>query len=458
MNNNNNIFGLSFMTAASCNLNCSFCYLHKNQSFKDYDKEITKAWEDGSYIKNSKLTLDILQANPLNITSIDFWGGETLLFIDKITSNLELLLETYPKIEHLNISTNWMINIQNFINFIIELDKIIDHNIEIKLQLSIDGPPGPIMETGHNGNWEKYYNNIDIFTNYFNNYNLQNVNILFTINSTVNQKVYFEQFSTLEGMKNYFDHMYTFVNYIDSKCISKHLICGSSVVFPGFAMPYLETTEDGLKLAEICKKWEILKPNYPNFSYYFSWFNGISDLAAESWILSDNVACGELSNSLTLLPDGSIVQCSSSYMEHNEKYQQELIDKKEWEELTKAKRLARHHFEPLKMTKEELEDFNWYIINGAKNNEATYMHIMMITADEMAQSGQIPYYLHENPEYLWKLLRGMANTNTCMRENLRDEGNIFLMAPSGYRRFLNGLMQYIYELKITEFKEQSNLC
>lgn len=52
--NKHDISCVCFMTASSCNLNCSFCYLHKNESFKEFDKEILQAWDDGSYITNVK--------------------------------------------------------------------------------------------------------------------------------------------------------------------------------------------------------------------------------------------------------------------------------------------------------------------------------------------------------------------------------------------------------------------
>ena len=52
--NKHDISCVCFMTASSCNLNCSFCYLHKNESFKEFDKEIFQAWDDGSYITNVK--------------------------------------------------------------------------------------------------------------------------------------------------------------------------------------------------------------------------------------------------------------------------------------------------------------------------------------------------------------------------------------------------------------------
>ena len=29
---------ISLISSTTCNLNCSFCYLHKNQSYKEFDK------------------------------------------------------------------------------------------------------------------------------------------------------------------------------------------------------------------------------------------------------------------------------------------------------------------------------------------------------------------------------------------------------------------------------------
>lgn len=359
--------------------------------------------------------------------------------------------------EMLRISTNWMINIDKFIDFIKELDNHLKKPVEVRMQLSIDGPPGKIMESGHNGDWSIYYKNIDKITNTFNNYPLKFVSISFYINSVISKDVYFEQFSTDEGIVQYVSHMKKFVDYIKEHCISKNLWCNKDIIFPQFALPNLETTEDGRKLADIIKKWETIRKKYfPNISYNNQFFHGMSNLEGTNWLLSENVECSELSHSFTFIPDGSIVQCSSSYLDHSEQYQQELIQNKEFEELQKAKRLEPFHFNPITMTDEELEKLEWYLFNGNKHNVSTYIHMMMITADELALSGQIPYYFHEDPNYLWILLCTLACVNSCMRENIRDTGNIFIPGLSLYRRLLNGTMQYIYEVTKANDNYQRN--
>jgi len=453
MINGNEIVSISFLTASSCNLDCSFCYLHKNQSFKNFDRIILKAWDNGSYIKNVKKSLRRLDADIEKIINIDFWGGETLMFINHITPHIPTLLTEFPKVRELKISTNWTLDVEDFIKFIKELDKEIDHKIDVRIQMSIDGPPGPIMETGHNGDWNKYYENIDKFIKEFNNYPLKNVYIRFHINSVIKKDIYFESFSSEEKMQQYVDYMKNFIDHIRQQCISKHLNCGQNFIFPQLALPYTETTEDGRKLADIIKIWETLRFRYSEDNYDDQFFHGMSNLEAPAWLLKENIECGELSAALTFLPDGSIVQCSSSYMDHTEEYQNELLQNKEFEELKKAKRLNNFHFNPRIMSEEELEDLKWYMFNGNKNNVATYIHIMMITADELAQAGQIPYYFHKDPNYLWKLLVTLSNTNTCMRENIRDTGNVFIPNISLYRRLLNGVMQHIYKVTQVSYEQ-----
>ena len=48
---------ISLISSTTCNLNCSFCYLHKNQSYKEFDKLVRQAWADGSYLNNAVKTV-----------------------------------------------------------------------------------------------------------------------------------------------------------------------------------------------------------------------------------------------------------------------------------------------------------------------------------------------------------------------------------------------------------------
>jgi len=41
---------LNIITSSFCDLKCSYCFLHKNRSFRQYDKWIIESWKDGTYV------------------------------------------------------------------------------------------------------------------------------------------------------------------------------------------------------------------------------------------------------------------------------------------------------------------------------------------------------------------------------------------------------------------------
>lgn len=440
---------ISFFSSSICNLNCSFCYLHKNNSYKTYDEIIVKAWEDQSYIDNVVKSLKKLEEDPNQINSIEFWGGETLAHIDKITPCLDSLINNFPNLHYINISTNWSIKIEDFIIFLVKLDKLVTKDILINLQLSIDGI-GDYQLEGHNINFKTYKDNIKLFTDYFNNNTFNHVYIEFQINSTINKNLYLSSFDDTNNMVKYFTSMRELVKYLENNCRSRHLHCKTPYVFPSVALPYTSTTEDGLKLAKICRSWESIINNSEKANCQSLWYHGLGNIDFEFSLFESNPECAELSNALTFLPDGKIVQCSGSFLDANPNYLNELLENNEYEEYSKAIKFKDFLFDPLQMTKEDVENFKWYIVNGVKNNNLTFIHLAMIIADEMSQSEQIPYYFHNNPEYLWTLISGMLYGNTCIRENLRDNGNVFISSPSCIRQHLNGVMQYINEIQTTE--------
>ena len=106
------------------------------------------------------------------------------------------------------------------------------------------------------------------------------------------------------------------------------------------------------------------------------------------------------------------------------------------------------------MTPEELEKHDWYVYYGYKNNSSTYMHLMMCLADELALSGQIPYRDHEDKEYLLKHISALSAINSCTRENLKETGISYLCPPSSLRRYLNGVLDYGYNLKSVQLKKE----
>ena len=449
-----NIISISLISSTTCNLNCSFCYLHKNESYKLYDKIVREHWANGKYIINAYNTVKAFPADPNNVEVCQLWGGETLLNIDDVTKNIQLFYKYFPNVKEWKISTNFLVNIDKFMDFLKEIDNNTKKDTLISLQVSIDGPPGEYCEQGHNGDWEIYKKNFFHLTTLVNNYKFNHIYINITINATVSRELYLKKFSDYNEMKHYVEEMYNLTKYINDNCISRSINMELSYILPGMAQPYDDTTEDGKKFAEICKLWEKLKIEcFPDLSYYFGFYNGCGPIIEDRPLFKPNAECTELKSCITINYDGSICECSGSYIDSFKPYQEELKKENRIKDLRAAQRRDKLTYNPAKMTPEELEKHDWYVYYGYKNNSSTYMHLMMCLADELALSGQIPYRYHEDKEYLLKHISALSAINSCTRENLKETGISYLCPPSSLRRYLNGVLDYGYNLKFLKLKK-----
>ena len=124
------INNISLISSTTCNLNCSFCYLHKNQSYKEFDKLVRYERADGSYLDNALKTVE--RFGPAEgVTQCQLWGGETLLHIDDVTKNLQKFYLYFPNVTIWRISTNWLSDVNKFFEFIKEMDLYAPENTEI---------------------------------------------------------------------------------------------------------------------------------------------------------------------------------------------------------------------------------------------------------------------------------------------------------------------------------------
>lgn len=447
---------VSIITTALCNLNCSFCYLHKNKAYKEYDKIIQEALLDGSYIENMKQTIKKINEDPKQVVQLELWGGETLLKIENFIPNVKEVCALFPNIQTLRISTNWMINIDNFILFLNELEKYANKEITVKLQLSIDGPPGEISEHGHNGNWDTYRQNIDKITEYFNNHLFEKIKIMFVINSTVGRDDYFKYFTTYEGMTNYIKYMEDFCTYIKKRCISKALEFDFMTIFPGFATAYGETTtEDGIKLRDIMRLWEYVRTNeFPEIPEYCHFYEGIGDITSNNGLFLPNPECSELKNAFTFLPDGSIASCSGTFIDHYDKYQEELKNEKNNKLLAASKIEETLTLNILNMTDEEIEKAKWYVSTGTKQTHSIQAQYVFSLCIEMALSGQIPRKYYYDQELLLKHVYMFLGLHACVRDNIQTTLSPFLLDPNEIRQFFNGLNDYGYETELLFLKRR----
>ena len=447
---------ISVLTSSQCNLNCSFCFLHKHEALNKYDQIIIQAWEEKTYLKNVYNALKILGEDPNQITQVNFWGGETLLHIDLIQENLLEFFKYFPNLERFSISTNWTINIEKYFNFIKELNSIAPRKIIINNQCSIDGPPGPISDAGHNG-WDLYLKNYKLFTDLCNTTKLSNIELYLVINAVVDKKIYLNDFCQYDKMKDYMAYMDNFLKQIEQMCISASLFVQKRFILPGYSYPYEATVEDGLNFCKIIRLWEYVRANeFPQYNTYFTsdtdFYNGITSFNFVGDWQYNNAECCEQKTALTFLPDGRQVECSSSYIESDPDYRQECLDMGDKDRYYSSLIHHTNSINPLTASEDELNNYNWAVRTGYRNTEMTYLHFMVEMCKELALAGQIPKKYYYDEELLINHLLAIPGVINCSRENINTTMNVFLPNITTFRLFLNGTIEYLYDNHLIEYR------
>lgn len=455
------IKSLTLITSSSCNLNCSYCFLHKNNAYKEFDKNIYQAFQDGSYIKNVLKTFKSMEWDCNNVDHLSFWGGESLTHIDSVRKELPSIFKSFPNINAILLSTNFSINVEKFVNFLIDLDKIVKNPITVRLQLSIDGPNDSLMrKTGHNVKEEIYLKNIETLSNLMNNTYFEYVNLRLAIRATVNKDIYLSQLTTYEQIKEYLDPFYYFVKQFQKKCIGKSIDFDSVNIWPVLATPYHESSEDGKELTKIAKIWESVMNNefldIP-LSRTITLFQGGSSYDKNKPLFIPNTECSELKHAITVNYDGSLCECSGSYIDHYPLYQQELLENNEKHLYNVAIAHSKMvNYNPI-TDPDSIINKNWYVHNGGyRNTNFICLTSIISLAEELALSGQISaVYLYDKEKLLRHSL--MLLNNSCSRNNIAQTFSPYIKPIEEIRRYFNGIMEHVDDMNTITLKNQEGL-
>ena len=453
-----NYAGITLMTAGICNLNCSFCFLQNKDflSVKEQHEKITNAWKDKTYLKTVETIFLKNNYNFNTVESISLWGGESLLNIDLVTPNIEYLYELFPNLSSWMISTNFMVNIQNFLDFLTAIDKYRKQPTIFQLQLSIDGPPGIFMEQGHNGNWEIYKNNLNKIIDFFNSHKFKNFTLSIGINSVLSKDVFLNHLDTSEKIKYYVSYMQEFLN-LKEKINSQNLIINQDYSFPKLDTTAVLSVEERNKLLYIYNLFESIKHEYFDNIYNLSFSSGIhSNFVINRPLIGKNIECGgALKHSLTIMPDGIAVRCSGCYMANNEQHTKELEEKQDWKNLTVNKHETAISINLLTSSIIEQEEYRWSVLQGSKNTFNTYLKMTFGACKELLNSHQI-LNKYSNSEILLKHIQALSHLLACDKENVSHTNIPYMPSLNILRRYFNGLIDVSFEQEINKLTKNIN--
>ena len=448
---------LTLFVSGSCNLNCSYCYIHKNPALKIIDKEIRDAWRTGTYIKNIKKVFNKMKVDPKNITGISFWGGESTLHLDLINDQLKDLFELCPNIDNIGFSTNFMCGIDETLRFLSSINQVANVPQSIWLQQSIDGPEGVLMERGHTGNWDTYMANYKKLAYFLNNEYLPKIkNITVTAKPTVDKDLYLEYFSDENNQERYIEYLNNFYNELIHLFVNSKVNIGMMLPKPAVPMEY--SISDAYKLKEIMIKWEKLTNkfvnNLPNnvvkcYSLGVPLHNYIQVYSENQELFPARApGCYKNRSEFAILPDGTLTDCTSNYMLARDDYESMCSNSDRI-----VSQLYKHmNYNPLKLSDEELEDAVWLNVIGLKFSRDLFNNLTYGLAKEMALSNQINKRFAKNSDATLSVARLSQYQSSCTIQQILTTRVPFLINTGTIKMHAIGLYDEFYTENLLDKK------
>lgn len=457
-NNISNITKLMVLGSSVCNLQCDYCYLrdqHKNNAYVLLNKEIQKAWKDGTYVENIKKVFSEIKSPPERIRSLEIWGGEPLIMTNNLIKPLEELLTYFKNIDYINIPTNFT-RINGLFEFIQKAEEVkqkqnFNSRLNLHVQISTDAPDGELQKLGHDVSFEVYKKNIiSLFEQLSTIKPLEKIYLLIEVHATLEGKEIIRYLDTYKAIKEYCDAYNDFHLFVINKAkeynLDSYVFQMSETTFPHNANPMFTDVEDALKLEYILsltkyvgRKTEYKLLSETNEPIYFKNACSVGSLP----IVEDNPVCMESGvMALTIMYDGTICECPCDFIISFDKYWDWIKDNPlKRLEYRQAIYKKQFYINPLIASQKEKDDFDWYIYDAVRMGQSSALHLMMNFYIEMALSGQLDYTYVQDPEKLLSHLTQFNYSYSCPKDQLTYTFTPY-MGGTGYgRRFFNGIAE-----------------
>lgn len=437
---------LGIITADKCNLDCSYCFLHKNPAYIEQDKKTLEAMNDGSFLNNILKTLRTLGVKIKDFSSMDFWGAETSLHLSEGKKFFEEIIKTFYNIEKISYSSNFLTGIQNHLDFI----DIIENNsckdkVVLKLQISTDGPDFILNETRHY-KYSVLKNQVKDFIKTLNTKKLRKVDLYITYKATWPWKIYDLVCSNDNNLKEYIEFLINEENELKDLTINQNVnFSVGSMWGPCLEYPYPYTVEDGCKFSHYARMIDAKGYNKKygrdvNFPILTSGF--VRPDSEKLYTFTNG--CGQMSTNLLFRYDGSLSPCSNGFLDDNEK-NLEWLKENDYEQYIKSLR-----------TKEIIPKNN---IDGTVNlnnikNRYDFMNIFwkyhhdyvttVVSAEmyELACANQISRIYLKDSQLLYKHAMMISKQLACYFNCMRETGSAYVPKSDLIKLYCNGLTEY----------------
>lgn len=432
-----------FYTCGVCNLHCRYCGIDKNPVLKTIDEALAKSFEGDYYINRLKQYFKKGQ-----LTTIETWGGEPFLHMDRIYPLVNQVIEYYPYFNSMYSSTNFSYPqwIDQVFGLFDQFGKYPHRDFYYCLQLSCDGPEY-INDAGRGkGVTQKCLENFDKLVEQLKNDRLpHNVYLTITLKGTLDN----DSIRKLCDKQKIIEYYQFFEeNFIDKirRLDNEKITMGTNI--PNTAVPSPVTVEEGKIFAELCRLCrEIERENIDK--HYFKYYEVItpftSDICQNCLTYQYNYhTCGTGNSMLGFLPDNMISTCHEGFTEFVEEYKKLAAESTRDQTST----ITFDRFLADRGTKFCVDDEGYaeherqmslYNPEGASARLATIANEILC----LSLAGQIKECYSNPTNALKAAIFIQSHTSYCIKDNYNKTGSITNVPLGLLKLLLNGAMEYI---------------
>lgn len=242
---------LDIVYTASCNMKCSYCFIHKNpDSMLKNNGAIRQALVDGSF---AQAIIKQMADSKNDLIQLALWGGEPTLNQDLFEDFITPLLDFFPNVIEVHFSTNGSQSVLGFAEAIYKYTQTHpDRLLWLNVQFSIDGPP-QINDTNRAENATRdTWNTLKELIIYGNEHCNKFFHIHTAPKATMNSKQYFDlaQGNNLFAWYKFFDEWQDSVVKLNTSDYAHH----DWLAQPSFSQPSDWTLTECKNYAILIKK------------------------------------------------------------------------------------------------------------------------------------------------------------------------------------------------------------
>jgi organic radical activating enzyme len=438
-----------------CNIKCNYCYIPKVSEMKNIHKQIIDK------IKNDKFVSSLKDLYGDDLEHLSFWGTEPTLTFSHLAPKMNDILDTFPKLTGLSWSSNFITDSKVTIDFIDQIKP--DRDIDIKVQVSLDGPTEITDSNRAPGATKKIITNVMKFLDQLDSLDLTNKTITLTSKPTwgVENISYYNS-----DINNLYDYFYFFDELLgvikehapQTPQFNNHFGALSSLVVPG-----KYTKQDGLNLTSLFHKLyqieekndkqKLFKHIHGPLNTYEIRLRRLLDYGLELGNKPEMFTCSGGDSNWAIDERDQLHICHRSLFLNNQKYVNEVMagnEAKDWgvSEFDRGTINAINRYIVDSKDEYEVNRFN-RTMSGYHTNTRLRDGYVVASIKELALANQADSEFLYNEDLTHFYAAFMNSAHSCPMENVIITGNVHLVSNSMLKVFGNGAFQLLIK-KLSE--------